>query len=71
MVAAVPGVQPYLQQLCSRGGPADLKLHNALQQQLKLLAVAHGEGKASDLRHFLQATNDVDGLSWLCERDTR
>lgn len=71
MVAAMPGVQPYLQQLCSRGGSASLKLHRALQQQLEMLAVAYREGKATDLRHFLQAMDDVDDVSWLCERDSR
>ena len=67
----MPGVQPYLQQLCNRGSPAGLKLHKALQQQLEKLAVANSEGKATDLRHFLQAMDDVDDLSWLCERDSR
>ena len=71
MVAAMPSVQPYLQRACERGGPAGLKLHNALQQQLGKLAVAHGKGQATDLIDFLRAMDEVDGLSWLCERDTK
>ena len=61
----------YLQRACKSGGPAGLNLHNALQQQLGKLAVADGKGQATDLVEFLQAMDDVDGLSWLCERDTK
>ena len=38
VVAAMPGVQAYLQQLCSRENSAGLKLHKALREQLERLA---------------------------------
>lgn len=71
MVAAMPGVQAYLQQLCSRGNSTGLKLHTALREQLERLAVAHREGKATSLVQFLPAMDDVKELSKLCKRDDR
>ena len=67
LIAVMPGLKKYLEQLCNNGDDA-LTLHRALVKQLDKLAVATAAKKGAMLDEFLAVLDKVDGLCNIAQR---